>query len=456
MPITRRTLTTALAGLALFPSASLAQEIDLLKAQHYVLYGSAANFGTALETIRERGNPDMAAGLIQALKFADPVGSAPIVKVLTEITGADAGQGWFDWMLWQEQHPDIVPHPTFTDLKRDLFLRIDPNFAIFLKPEHLQRDKMRIRIEEITWGGVRKDGIPALDNPPLIAAVDATYLNDTDLVFGVSINGDARAYPLRIMGWHEMFNEVIGGVPVALAYCTLCGSGILFETGIAGRDTPLVFGSSGFLYRSNKLMFDRETHSLWNQFTGRVVSGSLVDSGIELIQRPVVITRWDRWLQDNPATRVLSETTGYRRDYGAGVVYQEYFASPGLMFPAQVDETQHKQKDYVFGVRKYGGAKAWPLSAFVDQKVINDGMLDTNLVLIGEAATRTVRAYERGNRLFRFEDGNLLSDDGQIWQISEDGLTSQSGMRLARVAGHVAYWFAWNGYLGAKSALYKG
>jgi hypothetical protein len=253
-----------------------------------------------------------------------------------------------------------------------------------------------------------------------------------------------------------MFNEVIGGVPVALAYCTLCGSGILFETDVTGRDAPLVFGSSGLLYRSNKLMFDRDTHSLWNQFTGRPVSGRLVDSGIELIQRPVVITSWGNWWRENPTTRVLSETTGFNRNYGAGVVYKDYFASDDLMFPAQVDEAAHKQKDYVFGVRKYGGAKAWPLNAFADRKVINDGMLDTNLVLIGDAQTRTVRAFERGNLLFQIDGDVLISGDGRIWQTGEDRLTADDGQHLARVAGHVAYWFAWYGCLGAESALYKG
>lgn len=456
MLVSRRRLGLAVAGFALFPVSLPAQTPDLLEAQRYVLYGAADKFRAALDTIQDRGDPDMAAGLIQALKFADAAGRVPIVEVLAGITGTQAGTTWFDWMLWQEQHPEIVPHPTFTDLKRDLFLRIDPNFAVFLAPEHLQRDRMKIRLEEITWGGVRKDGIPALDSPALIGADEAGYLNAGDLVFGVSINGDARAYPLRIMGWHEMFNEVIGGVPVALAYCTLCGSGILFETDVAGRGAPLVFGSSGFLYRSNKLMFDRETHSLWNQFTGQPVSGPLVDSGIELRQRPVVITSWRNWRRDNPETRVLSETTGYDRNYGAGVVYKDYFASDDLMFPAQVDEAQHKQKDYVFGVRKYGGAKAWPLSAFVGRKVINDGMLDTNLVLIGDAGTRTVRAYERGDLVFHQDGDALVSGDGRIWQIGEDWLRSDDGQRLARVAGHVAYWFAWNGYLGAKSALYKG
>ena len=203
-------------------------------------------------------------------------------------------------------------------------------------------------------------------------------------------------------------------------------------------------------------MFDRETHSLWNQFTGRPVSGRLVDSGIELAQRPVVITSWGKWRRENSTTTVLSETTGYDRDYGSGVVYNDYFASDDLMFPAQVDQARHKQKDYVFGVRQYGGAKAWPLSAFENRTVINDGMLDTNLVLIGDAKTRTVRAYERAELEFQQNGDALESIDGRIWQQSEDALTAEDGQQLGRVAGHVAYWFAWNGYLGAESALYSG
>ena len=103
----------------------------------------------------------------------------------------------------------------------------------------------------------------------------ASYLNPDDPVFGVEINGDARAYPLRIANWHEMVNDVVGGVPVSLAYCTLCGSGILFDGRVAGRAEPFTFGSSGLLYRSNKLMYDRQTDSLWEQLAGHPVTGSL-------------------------------------------------------------------------------------------------------------------------------------------------------------------------------------
>jgi hypothetical protein len=401
----------------------------------------------------EGGRTDMIAGLILALRFnRDRQGE--IMGALKALTGAERPDEWFDWMLWQEGHPEVIPHPSYATFMRELHLQIDPNFDVFLKPEYLRRDRMGIRIEEIAWGGVVKDGIPSLDNPAMIGAADAAYMREDDLVFGVAINGDVRAYPLRIMGWHEMFNDVIGGVAVALAYCTLCGAGILYETKVPGRGRPLVFGSSGFLYRSNKLMFDRATHSLWNQFTGKPVVGRLADSGLMLEQRPVVITRWDEWRAANPGTTILSEDTGFRRDYGSGVVYREYFASDELMFPALADQARQRQKDYVFGIQQFGAAKAWPLTAFARRPVINDAVGDVAVVVIGDDGSRTARAYERGGLEFSSRDGVLVSDDGAAWTMGEDALTAADGRSLARVAGHVAYWFAWDGYLGDAAELY--
>jgi len=455
MQFTRRAFGgLALSG-AVVPTAILAQDISALDAMRAPLSAPTTEFEAALAWMRERGSPDMAAALITSLRFSRSRGPQ-IAETLAALTGEDHFTDWFEWMLWQERNPQIAPHPDFPTFAREIMVRIDDNFAQFLRPEHIQPDAMQIRLEEIAWGGVVKDGIPSLDNPDLIPAGDAEYLREDDLVFGVSINGDVRAYPLRIMGWHEMFNEVIGGVPVALAYCTLCGSGILFETDVPGRPKPLVFGSSGFLYRSNKLMFDRETHSLWNQYTGKPVVGPLVGSGIELQQRPVVITTWDNWKTSNPGTKVLSLNTGHRRDYGSGVVYNDYFASPDLMFPAQVDQRQHAQKDYVFGVRQFGAARAWPLDVFARTPVLNDAIANTPLLLIGDAETRSVRAYERKDLRFTPASGRLRDQSGAEWVVTEDALVGPDGARMPRVAGHISYWFAWDNYMGAAATVYGG
>lgn len=435
--------------------AALAASDGEVVARHSraLIFGTDRDLRDSLAALRARGNPNVAAAMILALRHRR-YAAMNLSAALEDITGHEAF-GWFDWMVWQEANPAIKPHPSFTELKLEVLRRLDPNFLRFFRSDWADPGKMKIRLEEITWGGVAVDGIPSLDHPKLIAAADADDLLDDDLVFGVEINGDARAYPLRIMGWHEMFNEVIGGVPVALAYCTLCGSGILFETQVEGRDRPFVFGSSGLLYRSNKLMFDRETDSLWNQFTGKPVVGPLVVSGIQLKIRPVVIASWARWRESHPDTRVLSLDTGYRRDYGSGVVYGEYFASPDLMFPTRVNEAQLRQKDYVFGIRNVAAAKAWPLEVFTGGAVINDAVGLREVVLMGNTETRTVRAYDRGGRMFEATaERNRLRGPGGLWKVEEEMLVGPDGTRLARVPGHVAYWFAWDGYMGVQSELY--
>ena len=153
----------------------------------------------------------------------------------------------------------------------------------------------------------------------------------------------------------------------------------------------------------------------------------------------------------------MSLETGHRRDYGSGAVYRDYFASPDLMFPTMVkDETRVRRKDYVFGMRTVGAAKAWPLSAFEGGRVINDEIGDRPIVLIGDRATRTVRAYYR--EALRFEragDLRQVKGPGGVWQVTEGALIGPAGEQLPRAPGHVSYWFAWDGYLGVKSTLYK-
>ncbi len=455
MSLTRRRLLASAAAAGLWPHVATAQEIELTddrvpSALRAMLGNNPDAFFGAMKAIVDRGGEDLVPPLIFALRFT----RAPVNflhSTLQALTGEKLTE-WHDWMLWQEGRPDIIPHPAFIEFKINTLLDLDPAWDVFLSPKFMQPEAMTIRFEEIAWGGVRKDGIPSLDGPFMIGVDDADYLLDTDLVFGVSINGDTRAYPLRIMGWHEMFNDVIGGVPVALAYCTLCGAGILFETAVPGRDVPFIFGSSGFLYRSNKLMFDRQTNSLWNQFTGKPVSGPLVKQGIELTQRPVVITDWKSWRETNPDTTVLSQQTGYLRDYGPGVVYNDYFASDALMFPALVDQTTHAQKSYVFGMQAPGASKAWPLKFFEGGQVINDRIGFQNVVLVGDSERREVRAYDRGDLEF---DADLMAD-GVAWTLSEDALTASDGRRAPRLPGHISYWFAWDNYLGGVGEVYDG
>ncbi|MGI9509014.1 MAG: DUF3179 domain-containing protein [Geminicoccaceae bacterium] len=436
-------LIIAVASIGLFTTPTLAEEdppVGVLAAR--VLSDDPTERIEALTALTTRGEPDVVPALIQVLRFV-PSGGV-IDEAIAKLTGEAPGKSWGEWMLWQQAHPEIEPFESFDGFKADVMAAIDPNFRAFLRPG-IEHD---IRLEEIAWGGVVKDGIPALTNPTHITLEEATYLTDDELVFGVAINGDSRAYPLRIMDWHEMFNDVVGGQPVSLAYCTLCGSGILYKTDVEGREEPLVFGSSGFLYRSNKLMYDQETNSLWNQFTGRPVVGELTGSGIELEVLPVAITSWSNWLAQHPESKVLSLDTGHHRDYTPGRPYGDYFASADLMFPALVENDRLDPKDYVYAVRVDGLAKAWPLTDFEDGEIINDRIDDLRVVLIGDAETRTVRAYLRGDVVIKATDdpGMVLAGDRAL-KVTEEGLIDEDGNVMERLPGHIAYWFAWQGFI---------
>ena len=417
-------------------------DVDAMVRSAFFARGGAQR-NRALRFLVERDQKDVIPAFIAVLRLL-PDEDGRLLDALQQLARANIPRDWKAWTEWQEEHTEIRPYRGFVSFKADVLAGIDPNFRDFVH----RGVRHEIRIEEIVWGGVKKDGIPALVNAEQIPAAEATYPTDRELVFGVSINGDSRAYPLRILDWHEMFNDVIGGVPVSLAYCTLCGSGILFDTRVPGRRKPFVFGSSGLLYRSNKLMYDTETESLWNQFTGRPVVGELTGSGIELKILPVVITSWKDWLTAHPDTTVLSLDTGFERDYRPGQPYAAYFASPELMFPAVVRDRRLDPKDRIFVLRDGDHEMAWAISVFGSGAILHDRVGSLDVVLIGNGETETVRAYESGGRTFTAVEGDpaRVESDRALWNVTEDALTGPGGESLARLPGHVAYWFAWQSY----------
>ena len=207
-------LTSAVLLLLLFTSQAASREDLLLDALVNNLTHPSQHIRTnALKAIDELGNPAAIPALIELLRF-DQIFGLETVPALERLAGEKVGEGWPAWVEWLQKHDEIHPNREFLAWKSSLFSGIDPAFENFLYPGAPHR----IRIEEIVWGGVRKDGIPALTNPKHVKPEKATYLTPTELVFGVSINGDHRAYPHRIMDWHEMFNDVVGGKPVTLSY----------------------------------------------------------------------------------------------------------------------------------------------------------------------------------------------------------------------------------------------
>jgi len=213
------------------------------------------------------------------------------------------------------------------------------------------------------------------------------------------------------------------------------------------RGRTFVFGSSGFLFRSNKLMYDQQTKSLWHHMRGEPVVGPLADSGIRLTPRPVVTTTWQEWVRQHPRTVVLDIDTGHVRDYTPGRPYGTYYASPETMFPVSPRSSRLATKDVVFVLRMDPDRKVYPLGVFDREPVVNDAVGSTSVVLVGRSATRTVRAYERGTLRFRpgADPGELVEEGtGARWRIEEEALVSApGGQRLARLAGHLAFWFGW-------------
>jgi uncharacterized protein DUF3179 len=344
----------------------------------------------ALEEIEQRGDKSYIAPLIDLLLFfTSPDDSAAILNTLDQLTGQNwdgSADPWSQLCVWYAEHPELRPPAGYTGWKGEMYAQMsDPRFRDFL----YDGEPANLRVEEVVWGGVKVEGIPALVNPRMLPAAQANYLTDSEPVFGVSIHGDNRAYPLRIMDWHEIANDIVGGTHVALTYSPLCGSAILYETGADGRN--FVLATSGLLFRSNKLMYDRETNTLWSQMTGKPVLGKLAGSGAQLKVLPIVVTSWGEWRKEHADTKVLDINTGFRRTYKIGAAYGRYFASPDLMFPVGQESKLLPRKALVFAVEENGGAKAYPLEALnCAGGVANDNAGSIPLVVIYHGATQRV------------------------------------------------------------------
>ncbi len=344
---------------------------------------------------------------------------------------------WFEW-LWSVPRP---VHPDYAEFKAQLYERIDPRFREYF----VGRPKARIRLDEIRWGGVLRDGIVPLKNPKMIAASEADWLKDDNIVFGVAINGDVRAYPKRILAWHEMFKDRIGGRELAGVYCTLCGALVLYDVTVNGVQHEL--GTSGFLYRSNKLMYDHASKSMWSTLTGEPVLGALVDKGIVLASLYVVTTTWGAWRRRHPQTRVLSLDTGHQRDYREGAAYRDYFATDDLMFTVPAHDRRLPNKAEVLALRlpqAPGEALAIAADFLAGHAVYHARLGMVNMVILTDASGAN-RVYAALEHRFRGWDQVASAKDasGANWAVEESGLRGPNGAILARLPAHRAFWFGW-------------
>lgn len=271
---------------------------------------------------------------------------------------------------------------------------------------------------------------PPLDHAPLVRERAATYLKPDDLVLGVEMGGDARAYPLSILERHTVANDTIDRIPVALAYCAPCGSAVLYR-----MDTPkgiLTLAASEKLRDGEPLLVDRQTGTLWKPLTGTPVEGPLAGSGIQLQPLPVVLTTWSHWFQSHLESRTLAQETAPQ---GAAAQPSEP-AGP-----------------WVYGVTDGGVTKAYPVELVAKLGVIDDEIGGRPIVVVSEPGAdpknRTVRVYDRGDRVFTrsgrsFLGASFVNDQGgRAWKIGEEALAATDGQKRPRLPGKLAVQAGW-------------
>lgn len=388
--------------------------------------------------------------MLQRTGFVDPRGFVQLARVnqfLSAQTRQEFGSDLVAWRRWVWSRP-YDPHPAYGEFKGILYSIVDQRMAEFFRPPVAST----IRLDEIQWGGVGVNGIPPLDHPQAIAAGEADWLDDDNIVFGISIAGQSRAYPKRILAWHELARDRLGGIDLTIVYCTLCGTVIPFESRVGGA--LRTFGTSGLLYQSNKLMFDSETASLWSSLTGEPVVGPLVGSGLALQSRPVVTTTWGEWRRRHPDTTVLSVATGFVRDYSEGAAYAAYFGTDALMFDVSRRDGRLPNKAEVLILRdtvtQSGADDSPPLAiaaTFLAEHPVYMRVVDDRRLVILTSPGGANRVYAAGAYEFARFDGEatVVDTEGRRWHIDERWLEADfdSERRLPRVPAHRAFWFGW-------------
>ncbi|MEO0937578.1 MAG: DUF3179 domain-containing (seleno)protein [Pseudomonadota bacterium] len=368
----------------------------------------------ALARIRASGDPRLAWTITDMMRFtwrasfddalADAAAHLLEVKLKTPQRWGELTDYLIAW--------DIPAYPGYLGTKRAIFTQFQPNWAPLFVPGEIDW-------RMVSWGGVPMDArafgttdepcncIPAADDPEVSAAEDATWLRDDDVVFGIEINGEARAYPRRIMEVREMVNDTLGGRDLGIPYCTLCGAAQAYFTDDlpAGVQRP-VLRTSGLLIRSNKVMFDLETYSVFDTFLGKAVTGPLARRGITLDQATVITTDWGTWKAEYPHTTVLLERYALGRDFN----FREGRDARGPIFPVGDVDPRLPVHEDVIGVIAPSG---------------------------------TPIAFPRGAALVALRAGAEVSQGGVQLVQAAGGLRAADGSGQP-IPSHEAFWFAWS------------
>ena len=317
---------------------------------------------------------------------------------------------------------------------------------------------------EIRSGGPPPDGIPSIDDPTFLAPSAVRFLEETEPVVAIEVEGDARAYPIQILMWHELVNDTIGGVPVTVSYCPLCNSAVAYDRRLDGR--VLEFGTSGRLWNSALVMYDRQTETLWSHFTAQGIIGEL--TGEQLQTLPVATVPWGVWRDANPDGLVLSRDTGFERDYGRNpyLGYDDIDGTP-FLFEGDIDG-RYTAMTRIVGVEIDGDAVAVPLARLREAGVVDTEVGGTDVVVLWQAGTASALDADDvaggsdvgatgvfvpvvdGQRL-DFEpadDGFVDAQTGSTWNILGEAFAGAlTGARLDAVAHVDTFWFAWSAFI---------
>lgn len=360
----------------------------------------------------------------------------------------------------------IDPGLGYPDWKRALLAEIEDGYADLLAGFSETPDD-RITLAAVQWGGVRRGGIPELNEPAKIPAAEAVNLDppmtDDELVLGVVIGGEAVAYPLRFLARHEFANDTVGGIPVALGYCTLCRTGLMFDRRVDER--VLSFQSSGLLMDSNKVMVDNETDSLWQHISGTAFTGPL--AGTVLATFPMVTTRWADWVTQHPNTLTLDtppptffpgsmpERPAIAYDYTPGSAYTSYYGPAELWFPTvPPPDFWEVHQGVITLVANHGTAAALRLEDVEDSPPFTYALGGELFVVVGN--TGGARIYAAGaadapassSLAPAPRDGfteTLTANVVDLASLTADQLLLTDGTPLRRVVSGQSFWFAWWG-----------
>jgi hypothetical protein len=306
------------------------------------------------------------------------------------------------------------------------------------------------------------DGIPAIDEPRCLPVAGVGFLTDNAPVVALDVNGDARAYPLEILTWHELVNDTVGGLPITISYCPLCNSAIAYDRRVGDR--VLDFGTSGALTQSSMVMYDRQTETLWTHFDGRAVAGELVGERLSFFSTSVV--SWGDFRAAFPDGKVLSRDTGFSRDYGRNP-YPGYEGAPDPFARFITDEIDPTlpAKVRVIGVEGQAATTAILHSRLFELGVVAFDLDGRRLVAFNRPGTASAvegALVSGGDDLgasgvfvaevdaepltfSRTDDGFVDAETGSSWNIFGLATAGElTGAQLEPVPHLDTFWFAWS------------